>query len=107
MILSIILGISGLALGLSLMIWALKERTKRHNAEREVIDLLKKVGELELGIRHNVQAAKTARDNNLLMKKQLKELRTMLLQTRLRLVECKDPKVIKTWLDHELNIEEL
>jgi predicted RNase H-like nuclease (RuvC/YqgF family) len=103
----VIIGAAGLLLGLGLMVWALRERSARHKAEREVSDL-------EDTIKWKDQAIKNWRDGfdrlDVECKRQdtfIMTLKSEIEELQTRLVAAKDPETIKDLLDEELGKEEL
>lgn len=93
---------SGLAVGLSLMVWALRERSARFAAQREAIR--------QVGLRHRfeLQAETNARVSGELeeqvarLERQARVATMQLESARRRLVACRDPKAVLSWLDSEL-----
>jgi hypothetical protein len=93
---------SGLAIGLSLLIWGLRERSLRHKAElareklkSETVRLDRLGKDLEVrvhALQGSLMAERTACGN----------LRAVLAAARERLIACNDPQTIKVWLDGEM-----
>lgn len=93
---------SGLLLGLTLLVWVLKERSKRHAAEEKATKLESEVAILQ-GANANQAALINQRDKELgRQAKQLLTLRNTISKLREQLVECRDPEAIKQWLEDEL-----
>ena len=98
-----ITGGAGLLLGLVLLIWALRERSKRSKAEEQSLKseqrckmLSRQVKDLSLALEaHKRQARKD--------EEQLEVLRTTIDGLRRKLVACQDPETISSWLDSELS----
>jgi uncharacterized protein HemX len=93
---------AGLAVGLGLMIWALTERGKRHEAERKADEAEhREQAQRELA-NQNASAAQNLEMQHGRMSEQLSVLRKALEEARTRLAESGDPEAVKTWLDEEL-----
>jgi len=96
---------TGLLLGLGLLIWGLRERSARHEAERKAAFEAARA----LGWRHqSEQHAKIAQqldDSTQRVHLQLDQSVARLASVRERLAQCSDPQVIKEWLDDELREE--
>lgn len=92
----------GLLVGLTIMIWALTERSARHKAERAA-DEAKSLAEASDRIaKQNVEAVgrlqgdlQAQRDRNAVLVAALKEAQE-------RLLKCEDPATIRAWLEAEL-----
>jgi hypothetical protein len=97
----------GLFLGLGLMIWGLRERSKRHAAEKgEATAKLAEHGARMTAANNAAQAMELEAE----LKRvgaQLDFVRSRLSQARERLIKCEDPQAIKEWLDAELGPEVL
>lgn len=104
---ALLTGAGGLVLGLTLMVWALRERSKRHRAQLFANQLEIENKKLDLLARQNEVAAKKAGDELKRIKNHLGELRRKLYATRIQLAQSDDPKAVKKWLDQELDSEEL
>lgn len=100
-------GGAGLLLGLGLMVWALRERSLRHRAERELDGAkLKTQSAQEAALANFAHAAELEQQIGR-MAQQLATLRERLRETRIRLARCGDPKAVKAWLDEELKAQKL
>jgi hypothetical protein len=93
---------AGLALGLGLLIWGLRERSKRHAAERRADKAGKEVWAADARALANAKAAGQSEELHQRSAEQVEVLRARLREARERLVQCQDPKAIKDWLDSEL-----
>lgn len=92
----------GLVLGISLLIWGLKERSKRHTAElaRESIrSLLKDTQNANVRLRTEIDVVRKDREN---CQAQLQVLRDALAKLYEKLAECKDPVAVERLLNDEL-----
>lgn len=92
---------AGLLLGLGLMIWGLRERSKRHSAEMAAEISKTEAKQFRELADHNHEIAGKLRAEIRRINTQLTSVRGRLNETRSRLVECKDPKAIMDWLDSE------
>ena len=97
----------GLLLGLALMIWGLRERSKRHAAEREADKMRVQFREAKEIANANAGKAFVAEENATRLDSQIAGMRGRLAEMRTRLAECGDPKAIQKWLDDELGEKEL
>jgi hypothetical protein len=92
----------GLALGIGFLIWALKERSKRHAAETN----LTKSRVVVAGLRDDLEKATVGinklTDEGHARENQLKVLRETVDELRGRLRSCQDPEAIRSWLDTAL-----
>jgi len=93
---------SGLLLGLTLLTWVLKERSKRYAAEEKARKF-----ESDLILARNANANQAAlirsRDGELIRRSQQSNaLRLTINKLRDQLVQCRDPEAIKQWLEDEL-----
>lgn len=101
---AICLGI-GLAIGVGFLIWALRERAKRGDAEKGMDAALAQVTRLEEHIKKeqiiaaNLQA-ELARENA-----RVTVLRRALEEAQQRLLSCNDPKAVREWLEAELKTQ--
>lgn len=95
-------GVSGVSLGIGMMIWALKERSNKFLAIRAADKAARYRKNAEEVARTNVARAKALEKQLSRNELQLTALRSRLNETRIRLAQCGDPKTIKSWLDHEL-----
>jgi hypothetical protein len=102
-----IIGAAGLALGLGLMIWALRERSKRHAAEKQAIEALDREGKATRVAADNARAAKDVEAYNTRLEAQVNQLRDRLDAARLILGERGSDVAVKKWLDEELEGETL
>ena len=95
----------GVLLGLSLLIWGLREQTARHKAERAA-DAAATGESSALG--HLADARETVNAQALELTRarvQNDAIRKTVDELRKRLVECKDVKTVQEWLDEELKDE--
>ncbi len=97
-----IIGGIGLAIGIGLLIWALKERSARYNAEKEYLkcDLKNKL--LERQNKDLNTIVQKHKDNEERLDKQIVVLKKTIDNLRERLVLCQDPQTIVDWLDNEM-----
>lgn len=93
---------AGLALGLGLLIWGMLERSARHKAEKEALNiglrnimLTQQNGALTKATEKHKDHAKRQGD-------QLGVLRKVIKGLRERLVSCQDPQAVTEWLDSEM-----
>jgi hypothetical protein len=98
----IIIGGIGLAIGLGLMVWALRERSARHVAEQRAIesDMFRRTAETIANA--NKERCEELEKQMHQTNQQLGSMRGRLNEARSLLEKSKDPKLIKTWLDAEL-----
>jgi len=97
----------GLLLGLALMIWGLRERSKRHAAEKgEAAAKLLEHG-AKMTAANNAARVMELDAEIKRIGDQLAFVRSKLSEARERLVKCEDPQAIKDWLDAELAAEVL
>lgn len=93
---------AGLLVGLGFLIWALRERSLRHTAERER-DAAK---EQQRSTAKKLEAVKALVEQLQVELKQARDgasaLRLALQEAQKRLLECNDPATVKAWLDEEL-----
>lgn len=92
-----------LAVGLGLLIWGLIERKKRYESELKL-----KESQLEVQRRGSIiddlgYQAGTLRAELDKSAQQVDVIRNRLEVTRAKLMACDDPKVVKLWLDNEMN----
>lgn len=90
-----------LAVGLGLMIWALRERTKRHEAERGADAARRAEQEAAALAEANAGAAGMLRDQVARLEAQISAQRDRLAELRKLLVDKAPMPVIKEWLDQE------
>jgi len=102
-----IVGGIGLFVGIGLMIWALRERSKRHEAERKADKAQQERADFERAVKHNAQVAVNAEAETKRVERELDGVRLQLSEVRKRLAQCGDPKAVKAWLDDELKEEDL
>lgn len=98
----VIIAGAGLLLGLGLLVWGLRERAKRHAAEKQALRLStqlnaakekgEKLAQMALKHRQEMKQAELAAS----------KLRDTMDLLRTRLIACQDPTTIKEWLDHEM-----
>jgi uncharacterized protein HemX len=90
-----------LAVGIGLMIWALRERAKRHDAERaaDKAEAARKEA-VRVGDR-NADAAEALQAANDRLETQVEELRYRVREARKLLKERAPMSTIKEWLDAE------
>lgn len=97
----------GLAIGIAFLVWALRERTKRHEAER-VADAARAA---EAAALEALAAAHTTVDMQVgelnRTRTQVETVRTALDAARKKLVMCQDGPTVKAWLDEQLKDEKL
>lgn len=98
---------SGLVLGIVLLCWALRERSKRHDAELKLeaarataTGLRRDLKDVE-GTIVGLQEEGDAREGQLVV------LRDTVNKLRVKLRECRDPATVRAWLDDALGSGEL
>jgi uncharacterized protein HemX len=96
-----IIGGAGLAVGLGLLIWGLRERRKRHEAERAADEARRKEAEAAALADANAGAAKNLQGQLDRMELQVEYQRKRLSEARKLLAEKAPLKTIKEWLDEE------
>lgn len=93
---------AGLALGLGLLIWGLRERSKRHTAERALdLALAAEVNARRIADQNAVRAD-VLENHSQRLDEELGLLRARLKVAYERLVKTNDPEAIRSWLDDEL-----
>ena len=97
----------GLAVGLSLLIWALVERGKRADAEARALKAEADATDLRQALSANKVALSTEKDALRATQAGADALRGIIEQLRIQLRTCKDPAAIKIWLDHEMKETDL
>jgi alkanesulfonate monooxygenase SsuD/methylene tetrahydromethanopterin reductase-like flavin-dependent oxidoreductase (luciferase family) len=102
-----ITGGSGLLLGLGLLIWGLRERSKRHAAERAADKARAERLRYENAAKHSAKIAAEAESEAARVNNQFAALRQRLAGMRERLARCGDPDEIRAWLDDEMKAEDL
>jgi len=102
-----IVGGAGLIVGLGLMIWALRERTLRHFAERKADEEAAHRARFEAQAVENAEVAQELDSMSKRLMVESETIRSRLEETRIRLAQCGDPKAVKDWLDSELEKEVL
>ena len=98
---AICLGI-GFAIGAGFLIWGLRERSLRNDAEKAIMAFEARVADLE---RIGKQAATTVENLRAELTREharVLVLRSTLEQAQQRLLACNDPETIKKWLEDEL-----
>jgi predicted nucleic acid-binding Zn-ribbon protein len=102
-----IVGGLGILLGLGLMIWALRERAARHEAERATDKAVKERDTASrIADANRAQALKLDKERRRL-EMQIGALRIRLDEAWESLAKSGDPKAVKDWLDKELSAEEI
>jgi hypothetical protein len=91
-----------LAVGIGLMVWALRERSKRHKAERAMDKALAAEKAVSIIAEQNATRAAVLDKQNERLDEQLSLIRDRLRIERERLAKSGDPTAIKAWLDEEL-----
>jgi hypothetical protein len=97
---------SGLAVS-GLVIWGLFERYLRRIAELKIAEVEKYRWEAVGIARNNVAIADEMDRDRKRVLAELEVLQAVVIKLRQRLVDIKDPKAIKQWLDDELKGEVL
>jgi len=93
---------SGLVLGLALLIWALRERTKRHDAEMERESAFSKYKDAQsTADRLRIQLGVVRKDLEH-SQGQIDVLRKTISGLHEKLAECKDPAAVEKLLNDEL-----
>jgi uncharacterized protein HemX len=90
-----------LSVGIGLMIWALRERTKRHEAERAADKALAAEESMAILAKANAEAAGLLTNQVGRLEGQLEAQRKRLAEARKLLAEKAPMPVIKAWLDDE------
>jgi len=93
---------SGLVLGIALLIWGLRERSKRHRAEvtrDNMAGLLKDARGAIERLRTEVNVIRQDRHN---CQAQIEVLRKTINGLHEKLAECKDPEAVEKLLNDEL-----
>lgn len=93
----------GVVLGLGLLIFALRERSAKHHAELVLKDVTQQLENEQNNHRATQEFLTASRQARQRSDDQMEALRFVLEQARTRLLECRDPKVVKSWLDAELS----
>lgn len=91
-----------LAVGLSLMVWALRERSKRHEAEKATVQARVKEDEHRRLAAKNAGTVQNLEMQHGRMSEELTILRTALEKARKLLAESGDPETVKAFLDEQL-----
>lgn len=99
------IGGAGLAVGLSLMIWALTERSKRGRAERLCAAAERRVEQYAAIARTNGEHAADVEKQNHRARVENGHLRHALKDAVSRLRNCRDPKALSDWLRKELEFD--
>jgi hypothetical protein len=97
----------GIALGLGLLIWALRLRGLVTTAERRAVEAETSRNAVRAVAERNISEAKKLRGENDRLVHTLKDMRARLRLARERLVSSTDPATIKVVLDDELAEEEV
>lgn len=97
----------GLAVGLSLLIWALVERGKRADAEATALKVEADATDLRQALSANKVALSTEQDALRASRAAADALRGIIEQLRVQLRTCRDPAAIKIWLDEEMRETDL
>jgi uncharacterized coiled-coil DUF342 family protein len=93
---------SGLVLGLSLLVWCLRERSKRHDAEADAENarrLLKDSRTAVSRLNTEINVVRKDRDS---CNAQIGVLRRTIAGLHEKLAECKDPEAVEKLLNDEL-----
>jgi len=96
-----IVGGAGLLIGLGLLIWGLRERSKRHEAERAMDKALAAEKAMAALASANAKAAGELQEQIERLEGQITAQRERLAAARKILVEKAPMPVIKEWLDQE------
>lgn len=102
-----IVGGIGLVIGISFLIWALRERSSRHEAERAADAARVAATDLRQALSANQVALSTERDAHDATRLGANALRALLDALRVQLRASRDPATVKAWLDHELEETDL
>ena len=97
---------SGLALGVFLLVWALRLKNKLMEARRKAMEANLALVDARRIADENIQAAKNAEAMATRVNHQVSVLQGRLKKARERLVASKDPATIKELLDDTLKAEE-
>jgi len=93
---------AGVVLGLGILIFVLLERSARHAAQRNADEAQRQL-KLEIANHQATQELLTAAKST--ERRSLEAqgvLQNVLDQVRTRLASCRDPKVVKSWLESEM-----
>ena len=92
----------GVALGISLLVWALSERSKRSKAEKLALARGSVIEKMSAQLKQRDIRIAVQRGDAKRQEEQIEVLRATLGVLRKKLVDCRDPATIKAWLDEEL-----
>lgn len=98
----VITGAAGLLLGIGLLIWAIVERKRRYEAEKQALKYAAKVERLDLQNRTLVTAIESLREAEDRYGDQVSVLRKTISSLRERLISCQDHQTITEWLESEM-----
>ena len=98
---------AGLVLGIGLLIWGLRERSARNNAEKETYDLQQKLAWTEAASDTWKQQCDAQREALLAAEAWSEQQKVTIADLQERLIKSKDPQAIKDWLDEELSEEKI
>jgi hypothetical protein len=96
---------AGLAVGLVILVWALRLRSKLAAAEKKALEADAARLEAVRIAGQNAQAAHNAEQATIRVERQLDGLRNQLKETQRRLAQSGNPTAVKAWLDAELGKE--
>lgn len=103
----VIAALVGVAIGVGLLIWGLRERRLRYEAEKKLVETDAQVGRLLVEVHDLKKQAGALEDERAKVDAQVVTLRRVVDELRTRLVACADVKAIKSWLMKELGEEEI
>lgn len=92
----------GLALGIGLLIWALRERGRRQDAEERALKLTLEIAQLNVNLaQYGARCTRLTTDREA-AEVQLQKLRELLDDAQALLKTSTDIKTVKNWLDEVL-----
>ncbi len=97
----------GLAIGIAFLIFALRERSLRQEAEANVTKITQQLTQATSIAANNAKVADDLKAECIRNEERLGVLRKTLQEAQQRLLACNDPKAVKDWLDAELKGEVL
>lgn len=96
---------SGLLLGIGLLIWAIRERSKRADAEKGLITAQATLRMRDLAAQDMERTIKTLQLENRQINKEAVAVREAYKASLERLKACKDPEAVQSWLEEELKFK--
>lgn len=93
---------AGLLVGIGFLIWALRERSARQAAEKAQAKAEVVAAQNATIAENNVKLANELQAGILKEQARLAVLNSTIRELRGKLVTCRDPQTVKSWLDAEL-----